>query len=75
MNEYTLSDEFSERIIDEVGVHYKELYNYYIVSDGEVKSEYVEVVPIPDTKIDGNYNILFMEYIIRFFKGIFAFLG
>lgn len=72
LNEYTLSDEFSEKIVDESSTHYKELYNYYIVSQEEVKSEYVEVVPVPDTNTD-NFLIKLLDVFTVIFRGIFDF--
>ena len=74
LNEYTLSDDFSEKIVDESSVHYKELYNYYIESHEEVKGEYVEIVPEPDTKVD-NFFVNIFSLFTDFFKGIFDFFG
>lgn len=74
LNEYTLSDDFSEKIVDESSVHYKELYNYYIESHEEVKGEYVEIVPVPDTKVD-NFFVNIFSLFTDFFKGIFDFFG
>ncbi len=70
---YTLSDTFTEKIVDESTVHYKELYNYYIVNEEEVKSEIKEVPVIPETGTD-NFLVLTLKSLIDFFRGIFAFL-
>lgn len=69
---YTLSESFTEKIVDESTLHYKELYNYYIVHE-EVKGESKEMPVIPETSVD-NVWILFLKSMVSFFKGIFAFL-
>ena len=70
---YTLSDAYTSKIVDESTLHYKELYNYYIVKEEEVKSEFKEIPVIPETSTD-NFLVLFLKSIFEFFSGIFAFL-
>lgn len=62
---YTLSDAYTLKIVDESTLHYKELYNYYIVNEEEVKSEVKEVPVIPETSTD-NFLILFLKNILLF---------
>lgn len=69
---YTISDEYSEKIVDEETIHYKEIINNYI-EEGEVLGEYVE---IPNTKVDSEFSLLeFLGWIWAVFKDIFAILG
>ena len=78
--DYSLADEYSERIVDEVSPHYKELFNNYLIKPEIPKEEpkpepkpepkeeivYVEEEEIPDTYVDGNWFEDFIGALIDF---------
>ncbi len=78
---YTIVDEYKEKIVDEVSLHNRELYNNYIpvvedvpvLLDKPVIEEVVDEIPeIPDTKSDF-ILVEILRNVILIFRDIFAF--
>lgn len=71
ITDYTLADEYQEKIVDEVSPHKKELFNYYQIQDEEPKIEepQVEILP-PDTATSFTYFTPFLLVAALFLKRI-----
>lgn len=70
---YTLNEEYWEKIVDEESSHYRILYDHYIEEEKEeeVLGE-IEVIPeivdIPDTKVDGEVDFIFYKVFMLLMK-------
>jgi len=81
LENYSLAEEYSERIIDEEQLHQKELFNYLIKKEEKKEIKKVEekvqkekreeeVLVVPDTKVDGNIFLRIISNFVQCFTSV-----
>lgn len=70
---YTLSEDYTERILDEETEYLRILDNFFIEVEEEVLSENVVIPEVPDTKVDNNIFEIIYGIIIEIMGAIFDF--
>lgn len=73
VEDYTMADDYSEKIVDECSVHKKDLYNYYIEKDEiilEPEDFSEEVILPPKTSVDFNLELGCLSILFTLMLGI-----
>ena len=78
---YSLASDYTDKIVDEESVHQSDLFNYLIkkeekkvlkTPEEKIQKEEIEeeVLDVPDTKVDGNWLLIFISEIVQLFTSV-----
>ncbi len=73
LKNYTVADDYSEKIVDESSIHKKELYNYYIENDEvvlEPEDSSEEIILPPRTSVDFSLELGYLSILFTLILGI-----